>query len=81
MISLVKEQYCEDCPEFTPELKTDTVVAYENKIIDNKHYTHVVICKNYRICQSMVKYLKKHMPEKYVYDKLPTSLDERMDMI
>lgn len=57
-IELDIQPYCHECLMFNPEL-VDAGHAFDGKII-----IRYVVCENRRICDSLVRYLKRQLSEK-----------------
>lgn len=64
MIHLKVEPYCDNCPDFRPELETSTLDKYEMTNRDVvKYYDYTVKCAYSERCRHAVEILKKEIIE------------------
>lgn len=62
MIHLEVEPYCENCPDFRPELETSELDKYEMTSRDVvKYYDHAVRCVHAERCRHIVEVFKKEI--------------------
>jgi hypothetical protein len=60
MIELIVEEYCQECPEFSPDIDKDIARAWNNgKMIFNT----TVFCKYAYRCKQMEKYFSRRWLE------------------
>lgn len=55
MIKLNIEPYCDECPRFRPEVKTETMW------VGNEPHRHTIVtCDNRLVCKGIERHLTKH---------------------
>ena len=65
MIELKIEDYCQNCPEFTPELNTQSYSkeSFFEPVIETEYY-HIVGCVHAERCKEITRHIQKEMSKK-----------------
>lgn len=66
MISLVIEDYCQDCPEFDPAIGRDNKCEFtsDGQVVSER-YERTVECSHRRRCANMANYIRKEVSKIY----------------
>lgn len=66
MISLVIEDYCQDCPEFDPAIGRDNKYEFtsDGQVVSER-YERTVECSHRRRCANMANYIRKEVNKIY----------------
>ena len=59
MITLKVEDYCQNCPDFTPDAATIGII--HGHFSDKMIYETVVYCKKHKTCERIYECIKKEM--------------------
>lgn len=49
--------YCENCPDFKPEIFSNKTEIHANNLIYEERYDHVIKCRYANRCENIAKYI------------------------